>query len=512
MSTGTSMSSGEAAAPAATSEAPGPAAEAHAAPVAPLATPAATQTRGAFTLRGQLLRWLLVPLSLIFLIDVAGSYYFARRVSDRVYDGELMEIARELSLHVKHNGAGYVWDLEADAERTLLLDQYDDVSYTVYGPDGHALAGDAGLPQHHLPRAAATAYFDGERNGEAVRFALLRVAPPGSALGGVKGSESTPVTVQVVETLVKRNNLVRDMFFDVTLPQLLVILIAGGLVWFGVARGLSPLERLREAVASRSHLDLSPVPAHDAPAEVHPLLSSVNDLMARLNEVLTFQNRFIADAAHQLRTPVAGLKAHIELALREEEPKEIKRGLAHLYTGVQRMSHLVAQLLSLARNEPNTVNKLSLVPLDLNKLAFEVTMEWVPEAYKKDIDLGFDDAEKHVMIGGDAIRLTELLNNLLDNAIRYSQKGGRVTVRVNQEPSPRVSISDDGPSIPVEERQRVFERFHRLLGSHTDGSGLGLAIVREIASLHRAEISLDDDNDGVGNVFTVAFPGLVVAG
>ena len=510
MNTGT-ISSGEGAPVSTPAGASGlePAGSAQEAGVAPAFDP---PPRGTYTLRGQLLRWLLVPLSLIFLIDVAGSYYFARRVSDRVYDGELMEIARELSLHVKSTPSGYMWDLEADAERTLLLDQVDDIFYTVYQPNGKPLAGDTSLVQHHLPRLAASAYFDGERNGQAVRFAVLRVLPLGSTLGNGRGNEAgAPVTVQVVETLTKRNNLVRDMFFDVTLPQLLLILFAGILVWFGVARGLSPLERLRAAVAARSHLDLSPVPAHDAPGEVHPLLSSVNDLMARLNEVLTFQNRFIADAAHQLRTPVAGLKAHIELALREEEPLEIKRGLAHLYTGVQRMSHLVAQLLSLARNEPNTVNKLSLVPLDLNKLAFEVTMEWVPEAYKKEIDLGFDDAEKHVMIGGDAIRLTELLNNLLDNAIRYSHPGGRVTVRVNQEPTPRVSISDDGPNIPVEERQRVFERFHRLLGSHTDGSGLGLAIVREIASLHRAEISLDDDADGVGNVFTVAFPGLAVA-
>ncbi|HEY4373929.1 MAG TPA: sensor histidine kinase N-terminal domain-containing protein [Burkholderiales bacterium] len=472
--------------------------------IAPFAAPEApAPARAAFTLRGQLLRWLLVPLSLIFLIDVAGSYYFASKLADRVYDGELMEIARELGLHVRHNGGGYVWDLETDAERTLLLDQVDQVSYTVFGPDGRALAGDPQVARHPLPRQAATAFFDGEQNGEAVRYAVLRVSPSGAPAGAV--------TVQVVETMGKRNNLVREMFFDITLPQLLLILITGVLVYFGVARGLAPLDRLRAAVAARSHLDLSPVPPHEAPGEVHPLLSSVNDLMARLNEVLTFQNRFIADAAHQLRTPVAGLKAHIELALREEEPQEIKRALAHLYTGVQRMSHLVAQLLSLARNEPNTVNKLALIPLDLNKLAFDVTMEWVPEAYRRDIDLGFDDAEKHVMIGGDAMRLTELLNNLLDNAIRYSQHGGRVTVRVAQEPTPRVSISDDGPSIPVEERQRVFERFHRLLGSHTDGSGLGLAIVREIASLHRAEISLDDDIDGVGNVFTVAFPGLAVS-
>jgi len=244
------------------------------------------------------------------------------------------------------------------------------------------------------------------------------------------------------------------------------------------------------------------------PDEVHPLLLAINDLMARLDEVLSFQNRFIADAAHQLRTPVAGLKAHIEVALRESDPAETKQALAHLYTAVERMSRLVSQLLSLARNEPSTVKKLELAPIDLSKVAFDVTMEWVPEAYKKDIDLGFEGNDAHAMIRGEASRLTELINNLVDNAIRYTHRGGRVTVRVASNPGPRISVSDDGPTIPVSERQRVFERFHRLLGGHTDGSGLGLAIVREIATLHDAQIVLDDDVDGVGNTFTVTFPAL----
>ncbi len=164
------------------------------------------------------------------------------------------------------------------------------------------------------------------------------------------------------------------------------------------------------------------------------------------------------------------------------------------------------QLLSLARNEPTTVKKLELHSLDLAKVAFDVTMEWVPHAYRRRIDLGFEGADEHVTIAGDAARLTELLNNLLDNAIRYSSEGGRVTVRVAARPQPRVSVSDDGPTIPVAERERVFERFHRLLGTRADGSGLGLAIVREIAALHGATIRLEDDTDGVGNTFTVSFP------
>ncbi len=451
------------------------------------------------TLRSQLLRWLLVPLSAIFLLDAAGSYFFASRLSDRVYDRGLMEIARELALHAKRGERGYTWDLENDAERALLLDQYDHVYYCVRAPDGRVLAGKPDLPAQAMPGKRAADLFDAQVNGEKVRVALLRTAP------GAAGRQAG-VDVTVAETLVKRDTLARAIFLEVTLPQLLLILIALGVVWAGVIRGLLPMRRLQLAVAARSHLDLSAVEAHDVPGEVYPLVIAVNDLMARLDEVLAFQSRFIADAAHQLRTPVAGLKAHIELAMREEDPAETRSALAHLYTAVQRMSHLVAQLLSLARNEPNTVRKLELAPLDLNKLAFQVTMDWVPEAYRRNIDLGFEDAERQVMISGEAMRLTELINNLLDNAVRYSRAGGRVTVRVAPEPSPRVSVSDDGPSIPPEERQRVFERFHRLLGNPADGSGLGLAIVREIAVLHRAEISLDDDADGVGNTFTVSFP------
>jgi len=456
----------------------------------------ATRT-GSRTLRSQLLGWLLVPLSLLFIVDAIGSYFLARHLSNDVYDGELMEIARELNLHVKVAEARPTFDLEADAERALLLDQYDDVFYAVRAADGAFIAGDAELPPGRSSEAPHT--YDGIAHGKSVRVAQLR-ANHGNA----------PFTIQVAETLVKRHMLANEMLIGVILPQLLLIAIAGGVLWAGVARGLAPLRALQQAVAARSHLDLSPVAVAHVPGEVHPLLSAVNDLMARLDAILTYQSRFIADAAHQLRTPVAGLKAHIEVALREEDPVQARQSLAHLYTAVERMSRLVSQLLSLARNEPATLRKVSFAPLDLSRLAFDVTMEWVPHAYRKHIDLGFEAAPKPATIDGDALRLTELINNLLDNAIRYSHDGGRVTVRVNVDP-PRVAVSDDGPVIPIDERQRVFERFHRLLGAHADGSGLGLAIVREIAQLHDASIALTEDVDGLGNTFTITFPEAAVS-
>jgi len=454
------------------------------------------------TLRSKLLRWLLVPLSALFLIDAAGSYFIAQRLSDRVYDGELLEIARELALHVKPIGGHPAFDLEKDAERTLLLDQYDSVYYAVRGDGGVLIAGEPELQQPRA-REASPGFYDSDLRGAPIRIAQLRTesADPNQA----------PVIVQVAETLVKRHALANEILIDAILPQLLLITIAGAVLWAGVAHGLAPLRNLQQAVAARSHLDLSPVRVDNVPGEVHPLLLAINDLMARLDEILSYQNRFIADAAHQMRTPVAGLKAHIELALREDDPLQTRQSLAHLYTGVERMSRLVSQLLSLARNEPNTVKKLHLAPLDLSKLAFDVTTEWVPEAYRRNIDLGFEGAASHALVNGDPMRLTELVNNLLDNAIRYSARGGRVTVRVMTHPRPRISVSDDGPTIPVEERHRIFERFHRLLGGHADGSGLGLAIVREIAKLHEAEIALTEDADGLGNTFTVTFPAYVDA-
>jgi two-component system sensor histidine kinase TctE len=194
--------------------------------------------------------------------------------------------------------------------------------------------------------------------------------------------------------------------------------------------------------------------------------------------------------------------------LREAEPQRLHHSLAQLYVGVDRLSRLVQQLLALARNEPGAIDAVQMQSLDLNVLALETSMEWVPQALKQGIDLGFEGSGGPLMLTADADRLRELINNLIDNAVRYSRRGGRVTVATRRcaDGGAQLSISDDGPSIPVAERKRIFERFHRLLGTHADGSGLGLAIVSEIATLHGARITLEEDVDGVGNTFSVHFP------
>lgn len=450
-------------------------------------------------LRTQLLTWLLLPLSLLLAADAFISYWMALSFSQRAYDRGLVEIAREVSLHLRTGPGGLELDMPDGAQKVLFSDPTDLLFYEVSTPDGKRIAGRAfPPPMETIVQNGREALYDAVIDGRPVRVAEIRVQPNDEA--GIPAAR-----IRVAETEVKRRELMREIVLSVVMPQVILILIAAALVSIGVVRGLAPLHRLKDAVAARSHRERGPVLA-EVPGEVRPLMDALNGLLARLDRVLTLQSRFVADAAHQLKTPVAGLHAQLELAMRERDPERLRASVAGLYLGLARLSRLVSQLLSLARNEPEAVATVTLGPVDINAVAFEAAQDWVPEALKKTIDLGFEGHAAPVIVKGDEVRLRELLDNLLDNAVRYTQSGGRVTVRVAGGARPTVSVSDDGPAIPPHERERVFERFHRLLGTTSDGSGLGLAIAQEIARIHGAEIALADDVDGVGNTFTISFP------
>lgn len=461
-------------------------------------------TRSEPRLQTKLLRWLLGPLLALLVLDTAATYWTSLKLSNLAHDRSLQEIAREVVLHVKPNGAGPRLDLSPAAERILLVDQDDRLFIKITAAGGSVIGGD---PEIAPPPPAAPAGQGRPVSYDAVLHGLpVRVTA--AWLPYEEGPQAPTVLVQVAETLHKRQQLAWDIMASAMIPQLLLVLLATAAVYLGVRHGLAPLSRLGRDVARRSHVDLSPIEASRVPGEVRPLVDEVNELMARLGKTLDFQSRFIADAAHQLKTPVSGLKAQIELALRESEPQRLHHSLAQLYVGVDRLSRLVQQLLALARNEPGAIAAVQMQSVDLGVLALETSMEWVPQALRQGVDLGFEGSDDALMISADADRVRELINNLIDNAVRYSRRGGRVTVAARQsaDGAPQLSISDDGPSIPVVERKRIFERFHRLLGTHADGSGLGLAIVSEIASLHGARITLEEDVDGVGNTFSVHFP------
>ncbi|GIX26833.1 MAG: hypothetical protein KatS3mg123_0714 [Burkholderiales bacterium] len=240
-------------------------------------------------------------------------------------------------------------------------------------------------------------------------------------------------------------------------------------MWNGVQRGLAPLETLRQAIASRSHVDLRPLPEGGVPGEVQPLVHAMNDLMHRLDHALTLQSRFIADAAHQLKTPVAGLRAQLELMLRETDPQRLREGLSRQYVGVERLARLVSQLLSLARNEPEALRTVRLQPVDLSDLALQSTMDWVPEALKKEIDLGFEGLRSRPCWSTAIQRAGcgSCSTTLLDNAIRYTP-AGRAGSRCGCTIAPRPSgggRATTGRASRWRSGGASFERFHRLLGS-----------------------------------------------
>jgi two-component system sensor histidine kinase TctE len=229
----------------------------------------------------------------------------------------------------------------------------------------------------------------------------------------------------------------------------------------------------------------------------------VNALIDRLKGMMEQQSRFVANAAHQLRTPFAGLRAQAELAKREEVPPAIRTALEGICEGAGRCSRLVNQLLTLARNEPDARGEEAMTELNLNRVAQETAMDWVPQALAKQIDLGFEGAETELPMRGDENALRDLIGNLLDNAIHYTPAGGRVTLRTG--PGPWLRVEDNGPGIPPEERKKVFDRFYRIAGSGQTGSGLGLAIVHEVAQRHGARLTIENGENQQGVAITVSF-------
>ncbi|MCP1118467.1 sensor histidine kinase [Robbsia andropogonis] len=347
-------------------------------------------------------------------------------------------------------------------------------------PSGHAvaraLAADDVLT---LPRTSAA-------TGTPERL----VAPPDVA-GVASHARTRILVIQVAETLNKRNALANDVIKGVILPQLIILPIVILLVWFGLTRGLAPLHVLQTRIRKRDPDDRSPLMPGDAPTELAPLLSSFNELLGRLDANTTAQKRFIAQAAHQMKTPLAGLRMQAEIALRHPVPPDVRRSLEQIATSSRQAARLVTQLLALARAEEAAPLRTA-VTLDAATLCREVVRDWAQAAIDKSIDLGYEGPSSGVSIVGQPLLLREMVANLIDNAVRYTQTGGRVTVRLHDQDPILIEVEDNGPGIPAAERPHVVERFYRILGRDGDGSGLGLAIVQEIVAMHDGTLTIGD--------------------
>lgn len=439
------------------------------------------------SLLGEILDWMLAPLFLLWPMSVAITYVVAQNIADVPYDRALASHLRILASQIHVVDGRAMLEMTEPVRRVLRTGETDNVFWLVLDGHGRYLGGDRELP---VPKGVdvtapgATRYEDAMLRGFSIRLAYTRVAagPPGAA----------PAIAIVAETAERRSQLANDIIKGVIIPQFVVLPIAVLLVWFGLSRGVAPLRALQQRLRARRPDDLSPIDERAAPAEIAPLVLAINELLERLSATVHTQRRFVADAAHQLKTPLAGLRTQAELALRDASPDEMQASLRQLVAGSERATRLVNQLLLLARAEnPATVG---MTPLDLNQLAREQTTQWAPQALSMGTDLGFEEAHRPVTIAGNAILLAELLNNLIDNALRYTPRGGRVTVRVSGQPDAALlEVEDSGPGIPAQERERVFDRFYRVLGAQAEGSGLGLAIVREIAQKHGALVTLADN-------------------
>lgn len=315
---------------------------------------------------------------------------------------------------------------------------------------------------------------------------------------------SGKVLVIVAKTLVLHHERAMEWMWRILPEQLLLMLLTVVVLWFGVDRAMRPLLQLRDEMRRRSSLDLRPLPEESVVAEVRPLIHGFNELLGRLDAAFALKRRFVADAAHQLRTPLAGLKAQTELALSLQSEEDIRHSLEQIRKAADHASHLANQLLLLARSEPGSRDQIR--ELNLIALTKKTTEDWVSAALHKTIDLGFEYCGGDGRIRGNAILLGEMLNNLLDNAIRYTPAGGRVTTRVSvMGETVTLEVEDDGIGVPEVDRERVFERFYRVLGTNQDGCGLGLSIVREIAYQHNARLSLQVGENGVGTLVRVIF-------
>jgi len=443
------------------------------------------------SLFGEILDWMLAPLLLLWPMSIAVTYLVAKSIANGPYDRALESSAIVLSQQVREVNGRVTLQLPLSAREILRADETDNVYYQVVGKRGEYVAGDHDLPlpsEEDAGQPGLVLLRDDRVVGNDVRVAYTYVD-----LRKVDGPQ--PVLVQVAETLDKRARLANEIIKGVILPQFVILPLAVVLVWFGLSRGLSPLTAIQQRIRARNPGDTSPIDERSAPQEITPLVASFNDLLARLDQSVQTQKRFIADAAHQMKTPLAGLRMQAELAQREQSPEELRRSLAQIAGSSERAAHLVTQLLSLARME-NLAGAGSMSPLDISALARDVVKDWLPQAWARRIDLGLDADDHVVMIQGNRLMLTEMLNNLLDNAIRYTPPGGHATVRVSVdafEPFVYLDVEDTGPGIPPGERERVMERFYRVLGTGTDGSGLGLAIVREIVQQHGGEVTIGDN-------------------
>ncbi|MHB8724829.1 MAG: ATP-binding protein [Casimicrobiaceae bacterium] len=435
------------------------------------------------SIRRTLLVWLLAGLAVIGLGASAATYVAARREIGSLLDLQLKQLAYSTRMDdlLRGQRAGFdTPDVPRGTGITELVTQiWDRDGVLVYWT----------RPGMGLPVPAREGYSTVSRNGRQWRVYTM-----------VHGTHA----LQIAQPQDERDRLATQTALRTLLPFAALMPVFGLLVWLGVGHGLRPLEAMSRAVGKRRPDALAPIGESGLPEELRPLGDSLNGLLARLSDALSAQRRFTADAAHELRTPLAALKLQLDLARRTGATQGASASLDDLDAAVARASHVVEQLMTLARIEPEALAAQK-SRCDLVAIAKDAIVARAALAAQKDIDLGLAHADP-ATVEGDSASLGILLSNLVDNALRYTPAGGRIDVGVGSAGgAATLTVADNGPGIPPQDRERVFDRFYRGAGNEESGSGLGLSIVKRIADAHGASISLDTPSSGTGLVVTVRF-------
>lgn len=436
------------------------------------------------SLRALLLRRLWLPLLVLMLLGAIGSYLLARYYAQQVHDRWLWDSAMSLTQVLPEAGTTSGWELAPAVLRMFEWDTVDRIYVEVRTADGTPLFGTASIPTPASVQDARM-FYNTRIDGRAVRV----VQTPSAS------NTAQAMMIRVAETLEKRLRLERRLLLASIPLQALLLLLAGLLIRTGIRDAVAAVNRaaLRLSETDGDRL-LQPLVTHETPRELHPAVDAFNTLIGRMTQAQAQQQRFVANAAHQLRTPLAALTVQLESALREPEGPVRQGALEHVVNGMGRLTHVTRQILMLNRSESAAEGALSKVPLDLASLCREVLEAHADDAIARGIDLGYEGPDHGVLIQGESQLLRELLANLVDNALRYGRQGGMVTVSLQTSPL-ALQVDDDGDGIPASERERVLERFYRL-AHEIEGCGLGLAIVGEIASRHHAVFELGESASG----------------
>lgn len=418
------------------------------------------------SIRRQLLVALLSAMTLTTLFGALATYKTARDEANAMFDYQL----RQLALSFRDQS------VQDARTRELTIDEdAQDFSIQIWRPDGTRIY--LSHPRRELPHQAPIGFATVDTDHGKWR---------------VFGLQQGGQTIQVAQPVQVRDQLALAAALRTVAPFLLMLPMLGVLIWVMVGRGLRPLAAVARAVTTRTAVALDPLPDNRVPAEVVPLVLALNDLLARLKRALEAQREFIADAAHELRTPLTALSLQLQLAERAPDSLSRADAFAELKRGIERATHAVQQLLTLARQEPGGGDRPTM-PVRLDDLVASVIVDHQPLAEARQIDLGMVATGQTAVVDGEQDALRILITNLVSNAVRYTPPGGKVDVAIGEDDAaPFIEVCDSGPGIPLEERERVFDRFYRRAQSDEPGSGLGLAIVKTIAERHQARVLLGD--------------------